>query len=66
MLPPSGLRRTVLFTGESLSWKSAFNSGERQIKTTQTTCDRKTFRDLDKIHGKTFSQQHNNISELIA
>ena len=32
---------------------------------TQITCDRKTFRDLDKIHGKTFSKQH-NVSKLIA
>jgi hypothetical protein len=30
----SGLRRTVLFTGENLSWKSASSSGERPYKNT--------------------------------
>ena len=36
-----------------------------KLKAVQITCDRKTFRDLDKIHGKTFSKQH-NVSKLIA
>ena len=30
----SGLRSTVLFTGENLSWKSASSSGERPYKNT--------------------------------
>jgi hypothetical protein len=65
MLPPSGLRRTVLFTGESLSWKSASISGERPYKKPHNNLRSQDFQRLRQNSWQNFSKQH-NISKLIA